>query len=306
MPLPNALIIGAQKSGSSWLAKNLSQHPDVFMPDSEIHFFNLESNYKKGLPWYQAQFEQAYQEKIVAEKTPNYLWITPHKVKSRFGNHLPAVQKRLHDTLPEAKLIVVLRNPVERAISAVNHYRTRGQISPFTNIDRLLDCQNPGADTFGVFGMGRYYQHLKAYYDCYGQDRILVINFEEEIAAHPEISLRKVCNFLDIDRSYPFENRDKRQNSFDFVRTGTALAHHWLPKQRLVHRTVAKLPAKIIGARVAKRRPSDRILQALYRYYQADNQQLFTLLGRRFESWGKMEIASNRISDSIIPNASMH
>ncbi|MEM7459597.1 MAG: sulfotransferase domain-containing protein [Pseudomonadota bacterium] len=151
------------------------------------------------------------------------------------------------------------------------------------------------ADSFGIFSMGKYYDHLSAYYDYYGRDRILVLNFEEEIAAHPEISLKRVCDFLDIDSSYVFKDKEKRQNAFDFIRTGTALAHHWLPKQPLIHRAVAKLPAKLLGERVAKRRPSDHIIQALYRFYQADNQKLFKLLNRRFESWEKMEAASERL-----------
>ncbi|MEM9149842.1 MAG: sulfotransferase [Cyanobacteria bacterium P01_F01_bin.3] len=300
MPLPNALIIGAQKSGSSWLAKNLGQHPDAFIYDREIHFFNLERNYNRGLPWYEAHFEQAGPAKVIAEKTPNYLWITPSSIKSRFGNHLPNIHQKLHAALPEAKLIVVLRNPVERAISAINHYRTRGQLSPLADIDNLLDCQSSKADTFGVLSMGKYYEHLSAYYDCYGKDRLLVINFEEEIADAPEIGLQKACHFLGLDDTYSFKDKDKRQNSFDFTRTGTALVRHWLPNQRLLHKAVAKLPAKVLGKRVTKHRPSERTIQALYRYYQDDNQKLFQLLNRKFNSWEETQTSA-----SVVPNTSM-
>ncbi len=293
MTLPNTLIIGAQKAGSSWLSRNLSQHPEIFMHGREVHYFNLERHYRKGIAWYERRFEQVQNEKVVAEKTPNYLWITPYTVRSRFGNHLASVHQKIHAALPEAKLIVVLRDPVERAISAVNHYRTLGQISPFTDIDTVLDCrklnhQNPlEADGFGIFGMGKYYEHLSAYYKYYRRSQILIINFETDIAVDPQAGLRKVCDFLEIDASFNFKGKQKRQNKFDAVRYGTALTRHLFPKRVLLSKAVSKLPKQLIGNRVAKCRPSERTLERLYDFYAEDNQRLYALIDRKFESWGK-------------------
>ncbi|MGB3571538.1 MAG: sulfotransferase domain-containing protein, partial [Phormidesmis sp.] len=245
MTLPNTLIIGAQKAGSSWLSKNLSQHPEVFVCKREVHYFNLERHYRKGISWYERRFEQVQDEKVIAEKTPNYLWITPYTVKSRFGNHLGSVHQKMHAALPEAKLIVVLRNPVERAISAVNHYRTLGQISPFTDIDTVLDCRRLNhqnllaTDGFGIFSMGRYYEQLSAYYKYYRRNQILIVNFETEITADPQAGLQKVCDFLEIDSSFDFRDRKKRQNKFDAVRYGTALARHLFPKRMLISKAVS-------------------------------------------------------------------
>ena len=134
MTLPNFLIIGAQKAGTTWLAKKLCQHPDVFMPSQEIHFFNLKSNFRKGIDRYENHFANARNRAVIGEKTPNYLWI----VEKNSGNHLPNIHRNIHKHIPDAKLVVIVRNPVDRLISAVNHYRRYGEFSPFWNIDDII------------------------------------------------------------------------------------------------------------------------------------------------------------------------
>ena len=69
MPLPNFLIISAQKSGTSWIRENLRSHPDVYCVKEEIQFFNLDANFKLGLPWYEKHCSHSTTEKMVGEKT---------------------------------------------------------------------------------------------------------------------------------------------------------------------------------------------------------------------------------------------
>jgi len=72
---PNFMLIGAQKCGTSWLAAMLRQHPDIFVPEKkELHFFNLKSNYARGIEWYRKQFDGWSGQKLVGDCTPNYLW----------------------------------------------------------------------------------------------------------------------------------------------------------------------------------------------------------------------------------------
>ena len=72
--LPNLLIIGAQKCGTTWLARMLGQHPDVFMAEEEIHFFDRAHNFARGTAWYESHFAAAAGQSAVGEKTPDYLW----------------------------------------------------------------------------------------------------------------------------------------------------------------------------------------------------------------------------------------
>jgi len=74
MGLPNFLIIGAQKSGTTWLARILKQHPEIFVYGKEIHFFDRQQNFDKGIDWYKGHFEEIPHKQFVGEKTPDYLW----------------------------------------------------------------------------------------------------------------------------------------------------------------------------------------------------------------------------------------
>ena len=114
--LPNFLICGASKSGTTTLQEVLCTHPDIFMPKKkrangrEIHFFNNDKNFAKGIEWYEKQFEGWNGEKAIGEKTPSYLCT-------------PCVPERIHRFLPDVKLIFILRHPVDtynQSISFLN------------------------------------------------------------------------------------------------------------------------------------------------------------------------------------------
>ncbi|NEO03327.1 MAG: sulfotransferase domain-containing protein, partial [Moorea sp. SIO3I7] len=103
---------------------------------------------------------------------------------------------------PEAKLIIVLRNPVERAIAAVNHFIKNGVIFVNDDLDELLvGDQQSLVERYGIIDMGRYYRQLQAYYDYFDPKQMLILVFEEDIAQNSDDSLKKVCEFLDIDSS---------------------------------------------------------------------------------------------------------
>lgn len=106
------IIVGAMKSGTSSLAFHLSNHPDIYMPESEVHFFNDDEAYEKGYQHYLNQFEYL-QNKIVGEKTPTY-------------SYLKKCPERIYDFNANVKLIWIFRNPVDRAYSNYWHAVKRG------------------------------------------------------------------------------------------------------------------------------------------------------------------------------------
>jgi hypothetical protein len=276
MTLPNFLIIGAQKSGTTWLAKNLRQHPDIFVAPHEIHFFDKGRNFSKGVSWYEGHFARAKDERAVGEKTPDYLWANGQGVEG----HLPDVHRNIYDTLPEAKLIAVLRNPVERAISAVNHIIRSGRVSPLYlyNIDDLLlGNKRDLIEGHGVIDYGRYYRQIKAYQEFFDAAQMLILIFEEDVIQEPASGLRKACAFLGVDPSFQFRDRGRRRN-IGSSKVGLILGHY-LPFLRLPFRLVDRyLPA-------TKARPSESVVQRLYRIYEEENGKLFDLVGRRPVSW---------------------
>ena len=105
MRLPDFLGIGTQKGGTTYLHALLQHHPQIFLATpKEQHFFSL--HWQRGEQWYADQFAQAESHQCCGEVTPYYLF------------H-PEVPQRIKSQLPAAKLIVLLRDPVERALVAV-------------------------------------------------------------------------------------------------------------------------------------------------------------------------------------------
>jgi len=112
--LPNFLVIGVEKGGTTWLHAQLKKHPEIFLPQSkEIHFFNkYNSNlikhdyFQLGINWYADFFKQYKGQKVIGEVTPMYICD-------------PEAPLRIQQTLPNVKLIAILRDPVRRAYS---HY----------------------------------------------------------------------------------------------------------------------------------------------------------------------------------------
>ncbi|HEY9295730.1 MAG TPA: sulfotransferase domain-containing protein, partial [Phormidium sp.] len=104
---PDFIIIGAQKCGTTSLYEYLIQHPQILAASKkEVHFFDL--NFAKGVDWYRQQFKPVSQKSITGEASPYYIF------------H-PLVPQRIYQLFPQVKLIVLLRNPVERAISHYYH-----------------------------------------------------------------------------------------------------------------------------------------------------------------------------------------
>ncbi|AOW99363.1 hypothetical protein BJP34_07740 [Moorena producens PAL-8-15-08-1] len=291
MTLPNFLIIGAQKAGTTWLSHNLKEHPEVFIPSDEIHYFNKRYNLNQGLEWYKQHFADVNGEKAIGEKTPNYLWIDPlpdaqGKVYYDPLEEIPYSHRLIYETLPEAKLIVVLRNPVERAIAAVNHFIKNGAISLNDDLDELLvgDKQSL-VERYGIIDMGRYYRQLQSYYDYFDPKQMLILVFEEDIAKNSEDSMKKVCEFLDIDSSFDFSKKSKKVHQSTSSPIARYLGARFPFMRGVINRVDQRLPLQH-----QKLRPSPSAIQKLYSIYANDNQKLFKLLGREISPWYSKEL----------------
>src|SRR4051812_20619515 len=110
--LPTFVILGTMRGGTTSLVRYLGEHPDVYVaPQKEVHFFD--EHFELGVEWYEAQFEGRGDARQFGEGTPAYL----------YGD---IAMQRLKQILPETRLIVSVREPVERAYSHYWHQRARG------------------------------------------------------------------------------------------------------------------------------------------------------------------------------------
>jgi hypothetical protein len=165
-PLPTFLIIGAQKSATRWLRTNLGTHPEVFTASREIMYFsNPVLVDEEGPSWYREQFDGWNGEPIIGEATPSYMAWTRHPHR---------VAPRIKQLLPDVRLIALLRNPVDRAYSAMVHHVREGRLPPDANLVELASTVTNDKDRWGVIGSSRYAANLAPFQRHFG-DQLLVL-----------------------------------------------------------------------------------------------------------------------------------
>lgn len=186
MHLPDFLIIGASRSGTSSLFASLAKHPKLKPPVTnafrkaasnakEVHFFDKEHKFKRGPDFYRSFFIGPPQEFFYFEATPNYLFHekTPRRVK---------------DLLPRAKFIVMLRNPVDRAWSHFSNWRAKCDWT-----ESILYDEN-----HEILQKGIYHVQLLRWFEYFKRDRFLIIR-SEDFFANEHAVIKKALLFIGVE-----------------------------------------------------------------------------------------------------------
>ncbi|MDJ0787929.1 MAG: sulfotransferase [Myxococcota bacterium] len=264
MTLPNFLIVGAMKAGTSWLSAKLDQHPDVYVAPEELHFFNDPTIRARGLDWYEARFEQAGSAHAVGEKTAGYL----------LGKGL---LEDIDACLPGVRCIAVLRNPARRAVSQINHHIRYGESRHPGDDDWIGTGDFERIDErFAILERGRYLEQLLAYVARFGRERIHVVLNEGDIDTRPQETLAETCRFLGVDPAYEFTAAAERVHVNRNSRAGVALAAR-VPR---LGRLISRIDRFIPGPKATPYVPTDRDREALAAHYREANRALFDWLGR--------------------------
>lgn len=194
----NFVIGGTQKGGTSALDSFLRQHPQICMPKSrkEIHFFDQQTNFapRPNYRKYHENFRPRPEHLAIGEATPIYMYWNP-------------APYRIWSYNPEMKWILVLRNPVERAFSAWNMEKERGE-EPFSFEDavakeaarcrKALPLQHR---VFSYIDRGFYAGQIRRIFNIFGPAQCLILLNEELKDNHSE-TMRKVFDFLHVDASF--------------------------------------------------------------------------------------------------------
>ncbi|HET7207519.1 MAG TPA: sulfotransferase domain-containing protein [Terriglobales bacterium] len=207
--LPDFLIVGAQKAGTTSLADYLTAHPDVIPPKwKEVHFFDLD--YHRGLEWYRSHFPVygrprlksflRHHRLMTGDATPYYIF------------H-PLVPERAFQALPHAKIIVMLRDPVDRAYSHYNHEVRHGH--EFLSFEKATEAEESrlkgvaerfSADRFytsfehqhfSYVSRGIYQAQIERWLHFYPAEQLLVIS-SEEFFRNPAEQYKRVLKFLSL------------------------------------------------------------------------------------------------------------
>ena len=199
--LPDFIIVGVQKSGTTSLFKDLENHKNIkFNNNKEIHFFDR--HYSKGISWYRSWFPFKIDRRLTGEATPSYIFY-------------PNVIKRMKLYLPKVKLILILRNPVDRAYShfqmekrkfrenlsfeeAIKHERLNLSSLYAQVLENDDKHANERLINKSYLSRGLYADQIKILFDYYDKSKILIIE-SENFKNNKMTTLNEVCDFLGID-----------------------------------------------------------------------------------------------------------
>jgi len=196
--IPDFLIIGAQKGGTSSLYTYLKSHPEIKSPlKKEIHFFDI--YYSKGLRWYKAHFPFKSNRHISGEASPDYV------------SH-PEAPSRIKALNPDMKLILLVRDPIVRAYSAYQMNRRMG-IDPRRTFDDAIhfeleqrkykgDTYDYDRHNFFYLERGLYGKQLESWCKVFDRNQFLVMNSKNFFTETKE-TLKLVYRFLDIEEKLP-------------------------------------------------------------------------------------------------------
>lgn len=191
--LPSFLIIGAQKSASTFLQDQLSQHPSIEIPVGESRHFEDPEYDRGGVAALSALFRSTGTEIVRGIKRPDYL-----------GQ--PLVPARIAHHIPKARLFVVLREPVSRAVSAYYHYVRHGFI-PLLPVNDVFDQLLAGglSDRYPraaeILSYGRYGEHLTRYLEHFRPEQFLVLA-QDRLISQPSAALHQAFEFIGVDPEF--------------------------------------------------------------------------------------------------------
>lgn len=230
---PNFIGIGVQRASTSWLYHCLDEHPQTFLPRKEVHFFDR--NYDRGLGWYRGIFADTPRDALAGEFTPDY-------IDSRIA------VDRIYDAFPDAKLVVLLRNPWERAYSAYKLHQSHGEL---LSVGFAEACRKMPH----LISKGMYNEQLQFLFSKFDRSQVFV-RLQDDVVQDAAGLFRDLCDFLEIDSGFEPPSLKSVRNSSAF--TGVQ-SRFGLPE---IQKTLAGSPF----APLLRRLKSTAIVNSLKRY----------------------------------------
>lgn len=266
-PKVNFIGVGHERSGSTWISQCLREHPKVnFSEPKETTFF--EKLYHKGIDYY-GKFYPPYEEgKICGEFTPSYCY------------H-PEVAERIRTHYPDVKIIISLRNPVDRIFSRYKkHFYNGIETHSFSEI---LKRQGEVKDKY--LGIGWYSDHVQTYYSLFGKENVLVLIYEDALK-NPQKFIQDIYEFLGISPSFVPPSLLRNVNYRGKERVRSRLL------RRIMNKVASRFPIltpvtsfikqlnKVTHGERDKETINEKDRQTILKFYEADIKRLGGLLRR--------------------------
>lgn len=285
MVLPNFIIIGAPRSGTTSLYNYLKEHPEIFMcPIKEPNFFSINSkNY--SLETYQNLFSKVKDEKAIGEASPSYLRYKEAPI-------------RIKQLIPECKIMMILRSPVERLYSSFNYSKYQG-LNEGTFIDFITKEFNEQDEFWYSFSQmikkGLYCNPVKRYREIFGADKVKIFYYDE-LAIDRLKLVKDACDFLEVNSS--FTHNLKKKYNISGIPIFPAFSR-FMAKPNIIknvlkyivpktHREKLKKGIMKLNMKLEKNRISENAKKHLLDvYYYGDIKNLEIILNKDLSAWLK-------------------
>jgi len=273
--LPNGLVIGPQKAGTSWLQEYFKECSNVTLPKGVKETFFFDRYHVKGLDWYHSHFQDTVPGALIIEVAPTYF-------------EDAEVPQRIHDALGRIPIICTLRDPADRTFSLYQHMCRYGLTKlPFRE----------AVEELGIIRGSLYAENLERWRNIFGEDQVKVM-FVEDLATDPETYVAEIASFLDIALSpVPDRLRGRHYEAATspnyYLAKATSLTAQFLRSMRLYSAVnyLRDTPLKtLIFGKPNPRVPQEKITPEdrqwlLDRWLLSDLDALEKMLGQSFERW---------------------
>ena len=280
--LPNLIIIGAAKAGTTSLHSYLGAHPDVLMaapadsPTKEMRYF-WQSDWRERRAWYESHFETDLP--VRGEATPAYTAYPFHS----------GVPERMHELVPDAKLIYLVRDPIDRVLSHWVQRREDADRTPFMRYMR--DYEQPDNP---IVCPSRYWTQIEQYLPFYDRSQILIVD-QHALKTRRRETMREVFRFVGLDETFESPLFDEERNTRSTKHGPRRLALRlwepvlW-PASRAVPRRVRNLiraPANRLLSGPVRESPvlSPAMRERLAEHLRPEVDQLREFAQKLFSSW---------------------
>ncbi len=290
--LPNFVVIGAPKCGTTSLYHYLRQHPSIYLPETkELHYFSsralLQNDRGPGDPAalervcdtlesYREFYRRAGDKQIAGDVSPSYLYFDESR-------------HRILEELGHIRIVAILRDPCEKAFSQYMHLiRDQRETLPFRRaLDAEADrAQHGWSDLWRYAESSLYAQKLARYFESFGEDRVKVLFFDD-LANEPDRTMQSLFEFLDVDSDFVCDtsrtyNRSGRARSRRAARLLTQPNPLKAAARRIVPRRYRLwISQTLIGWNTGRKPALDRESREYLReYFRDDAVELSRLLGR--------------------------
>lgn len=260
MPYPNFLIVGGRRSGTTSLYKYLKATNGIFMPNEKyITFFKTDDPKRLTEKQYISYYSAVKNEKLIGEANPTYL-------------DDPESPRLIKEKIPNAKIIILLRNPVDRTYSDYLYNLTKNDFTD--SLEDVIKQEHP------ILKRGLYYEQVKRYYDNFGKENV-GIWFTEDLKNKNKRGdvLLEIFNFLGIDSDLPTIS-DKEYNNYRVSKniiTSLILKYGYLGKY--IPYSIREKIRNAMLKNIKKPVLSEELRKKMEDYFYNDTQKLIMLTG---------------------------